>query len=78
MSYSQLTGVLRALTKRSDSSKALGGDGFVATRSLCFDVGLNTRTIRRVLDEGVTSGAIERRPTGRGNGYSYRPVALCT
>lgn len=49
-----------------------GGDGFISTGTLSFDVGLNTRTIRRMLDSAVESGEAERRSNGPGKSYSYR------
>lgn len=75
MTAIQIDAVPRALRSRSEVSLAKGGDGFVSTSALSLTVGLNTRTLRRVLDAGVANGTLERRQTGNGNGYSYRPVA---
>ena len=74
MTARQIEAVPRALCARCEASTARGGDGFVSTSALSLTVGLNTRTLRRILDAGVANGTLERRVTGRGNGYSYRPV----
>lgn len=72
MSAIQLAGVLPALRARSAANKRAGGDGFVSTSTISLTVGLNTRTVRRVLDAGLQDGTLERRLTGFGTGYSYR------
>lgn len=72
MSAIQLANVMKALRQRSENHIRQGGDGFVSTAVLRFDVGLGTRPLRRVLDEAFTSGGLERREDGRGSGYSYR------
>lgn len=64
--------LLLSLERRSKKGVAAGGDGFIATGTLCLDVGLNTRTIRRVLDHEVATGTIERRSNGPGRAYSYK------
>ena len=64
--------LLSALTLRSHKSLAAGGDGYVATGTLSFDAGLNTRAVRRVLDHAVACGHAERRDNGPGKSYSYR------
>lgn len=66
------TALLSSLKLRTKRGLAAGGDGFIPTGTLSFDVGLNTRTIRRVLDEEVANGAIERCSNGPGKAYSYR------
>lgn len=72
MSFNQLSGVMKALNRRSEASRSAGGDGFISTYLIKFDAGLSTRAIRRVLDQGVASGVLERQETGPGNGYKYR------
>ena len=74
MSDVQLANVMKAVRRRSDASISQGGTGYVSTDVLRFDVGLNTRTLRRVLDEAVASGAMLRCAAGRG--YGYRPVMV--
>lgn len=64
--------LLSALSRRTLRSIEAGGDGFIPTSTLSFDVGLNTRTLRRVLDEAVQAGAAERQDNGPGKPYSYR------
>ena len=66
------TVLISALTRRSRKSIAAGGDGYIPTVTLSFDAGLNTRAIRRVLDEMVAAGGVERRSNGPGKPYSYR------
>jgi len=73
MSAIQLASVMAALVARSEASHDKGGDGFVSTSMVCMRVGLSTRAVRRVLDERVNAGELERRPCGQG--YSYRPTA---
>lgn len=66
------TVLISALTRRTRKSIAAGGDGYIPTVTLSFDAGLNTRAIRRVLDEMVAAGGVERRSNGSGKPYSYR------
>lgn len=66
------TVLISALTRRTRKSIAAGGDGYIPTVTLSFDAGLNTRAIRRVLDEMVVAGGVERRSNGPGKPYSYR------
>lgn len=66
------TVLISTLARRSVTNVAAGGDGFISTSTLSFDVGLNTRTIRRVLDKAVEAGEAERRFDGPGKSYSYR------
>lgn len=66
------TVLISALTRRTRKSIAAGGDGYIPTVTLSFDAGLNTRAIRRVLDEMVAAGGVERRSNGPGKPYSYR------
>lgn len=66
------TVLISALTRRTRKSIAVGGDGYIPTVTLSFDAGLNTRAIRRVLDEMVAAGDVERRSNGPGKPYSYR------
>lgn len=66
--------VMNALSKRTNRSIATGGDGFIPTGTLSFDAGLNTRAIRRVLDQALIMGVVERRYNGPGASYSYRVV----
>lgn len=63
---------MRILAQRTQKGLATGSDGFTSTATLSFDVGLNTRALRRVLDEAVRAGAAERRENGPGKPYSYR------
>lgn len=64
--------LISALTRRTRKSITAGGDGYIPTVTLSFDAGLNTRAIRRVLDEMVAAGGVERRSNGPGKPYSYR------
>ncbi|AOO60027.1 hypothetical protein AN237_26090 (plasmid) [Raoultella ornithinolytica] len=64
--------LMRILAQRTQKGLATGSDGFTSTATLSFDVGLNTRALRRVLDEAVRVGAAERRENGPGKPYSYR------
>jgi len=62
------------LRQRSESSLASGGDGFVFASMLALDVGLNTRTIKGMLDPAVSSGAIEKKERGAGRAHKYRII----
>lgn len=64
--------LMEILTRRTAKNMAIGGDGYISTATLSFDVGLNTRTIRRALDGAVETGLAERRYNGIGKPYSYR------
>lgn len=64
--------LISALARRTAKSIEAGGDGFIPTSTLSFDVGLNTRTIRKELDNAVSNGTVERADNGPGKPYSYR------
>ena len=64
--------LIEILTNRTEKNISTGGDGYISTATLSFDVGLNTRTIRRALDKAVETGLAERRYNGIGKPYSYR------
>ncbi|HIH4738510.1 hypothetical protein ACU4EZ_25765 [Klebsiella pneumoniae] len=64
--------LLEKLRERTQSSLASGGDGFVLASMLVFDVGLNSRTIRKILDVAVNTGTIEKRERGAGRAHKYR------
>lgn len=64
--------LMRILAQRTQRGLKAGSDGFTATTLLAFDIGLNTRTLRRVLDAAVCAGAAERRDNGPGKPFSYR------
>lgn len=63
---------MKALHRRSEASRSAGGDGFISTYLIKFDAGLSTRAVRRVLDQGMAQGVLERREAGPGSGYDYR------
>lgn len=62
------------LHQRSESSLASGGDGFIFASMLAFDVGLNTRTIRGMLDSAVKDGILEKMERGIGRAHKYRTI----
>ncbi|QKT20787.1 hypothetical protein HPG84_24180 (plasmid) [Salmonella enterica] len=64
--------LMRILAQRTQRGLKAGSDGFTTTTLLAFDIGLNTRTLRRVLDAAVCAGAAERRDNGPGKPFSYR------
>ncbi|KJL63026.1 hypothetical protein SS24_25670 [Enterobacter hormaechei subsp. steigerwaltii] len=68
------TQLLERLRQRSESSLASGGDGFVFASMLAFDIGLNTRTIREILNNAVRSGALEKKERGAGRAHKYRTI----
>ena len=64
--------LLEKLRERNQSSLASGGDGFVLASMLVFDVGLNSRIIRQILDAAVKNGTLEKRVRGAGRAHKYR------
>lgn len=62
------------LRQRTQSSLASGGDGFVFASMLVFDVGLNSRTIRQMLDTAVKHGILEKMERGTGRAHKYRTI----
>ncbi|AXZ45988.1 hypothetical protein RYH56_004572 [Citrobacter freundii] len=70
----KVTLLLDKLQQRTKSSLASGGDGFVFASMLAFDVGLNTRTIRGILDAEVSRGALEKKERGTGRAHKYRTI----
>lgn len=66
--------LLDKLQQRTKSSLASGGDGFVFASMLAFDVGLNTRTIRGILDAEVSHGVLEKKERGTGRAHKYRTI----
>ncbi|CZW82527.1 Uncharacterised protein [Enterobacter hormaechei] len=68
------TQLLERLRQRSESSLASGGDGFVFASMLAFDIGLNTRTIREILNNAVRNGALEKKERGAGRAHKYRTI----
>ncbi len=70
----KVTLLLDKLQQRTKSSQASGGDGFVFASMLAFDVGLNTRTIRGILDAEVSRGVLEKKERGTGRAHKYRTI----
>lgn len=68
--------LLEKLHQRTIASLASGGggDGFVFASMLSLDVGLNTRTVRGILDAAVVSGVLERKERGTGRAHKYRTI----
>lgn len=66
--------LLEKLHQRTNASLASGGDGFVFASMLSLDVGLNTRTVRGILDAAVVSGVLEKKERGTGRAHKYRTI----
>lgn len=66
--------LLERLRQRSESSLASGGDGFIFASMLAFDIGLNTRTIREMLNSAVRNGTLEKMERGAGRAHKYRTI----
>ena len=64
--------LLEKVRERTKSSLASGGDGFVFASMLVFDVGLNSRIIRKILDAAVNNGTLEKMERGVGRAHKYR------
>ncbi|CAM3206577.1 hypothetical protein [Escherichia coli] len=60
------------IRKRSEKSFSYGGDGFVFASMLAFDVGLNSRIVKRMLDSAVRTGLLEKVDRGIGREHKYR------
>ncbi|UME18092.1 hypothetical protein JJ665_27720 (plasmid) [Klebsiella pneumoniae] len=66
--------IFERLRQRTISSLANGGDGFVFASMLVFDVGLNSRTVRQILDKAVKHGELEKMERGAGRAHKYRTI----
>lgn len=60
------------IRKRSEKSFSDVGDGFVFASMLAFDVGLNSRIVKRMLDSAVRTGLLEKVDRGIGREHKYR------
>lgn len=80
MSDIQQRNALKAVRVRSEQLRSKGQEGFVSVDVLRFDVGLNTRTLRRLLDAAVAAGDLERKTSTRRDGvnrnHQYRAVCM--
>lgn len=78
MSAIQQANAIKAIRMRSEMLRAQGGDGFVPLDVLRFDVGLTTRTLRRIYDAAVADGSLQRESSSRADGiarcHRYRAV----
>lgn len=68
----QIANVLEFIKQRSIADIASGGDGFVSSRNLEFDVGLNTKTIHRELERLVTVGELLHKQQNPRKPHFYR------
>ena len=68
----QIANILTFIQSRSRDNLASGGDGFVSSQNLEFDVGLNTKTIQRELERLVTAGELEHRQARPRKPHYYR------
>lgn len=80
MSAIQQANAMKAVRVRSDQMVRQGCDGFVSLDVLRFDVGLSTRTLRRIYDAAVQNGELQRKSFTRADGVSrshqYRIVQV--
>lgn len=72
MSNHQIANILMFIKSRSRASLADGGDGFISSQNLEFDVGLNTKTIQRELERLVATGELEHRQALPRKPHYYR------
>lgn len=68
----QLVNVRTFITSRSLEDMARGGDGFVSSQNLEFDVGLNMKTIQRELERMVSAGELEHQQLRPRHPHFYR------
>lgn len=66
--------VLASIQRRTESSLARGGDGYVETAMLSFDVGLCNRKVRQILLEATQNGLVEKKSRGPGRACHFRFV----
>lgn len=66
--------VVSSLERRTKKSLTNGGDGYVDTVMLSFDVGLCLRKIRQILVVEMAKGLVEKKPTESGKPCFYRFV----
>lgn len=66
--------VLERIQIRTRRSLDAGGDGFVETRFVAFDLGLNPRKVKEALDACVAAGDVQRRTRSIGRPHKYRAV----
>lgn len=66
------------IRKRSEKSFSDGGDGVVFASMLAFDVGLNSRIVKRMLDSAVRTGLLEKADRGIGREHKYRATQQFT
>lgn len=64
--------VLASIESRTKKSLANGGNGYVETVMLSFDVGLCNRKVRRILIDAVHQGIVEEKPRGAGRASHFR------
>lgn len=72
MSAHQIANILKVIASRSEKNAASGGDGFVSSYNLEFDIGLNTKTIRRELSRLVRIGTLEHKQEQPRSPHYYR------
>lgn len=68
----QLANIRKFMSLRSQENIQRGGDGFVSSELLEFDVGLNTKTIHRELWRMVTSGELEHKQSAPRQPHFFR------
>lgn len=68
----QINNILKLIQARSLDSMGRGGDGFVSSKNLEFDVGLNAKTVRRELDKLVAAGTLEHKQDKPREPHYYR------
>lgn len=68
----QISNIFEFIRERSFASLASGGDGFVSSQNLEFDVGLNTKTIQRELEKLVMLGQLEHKQARPRQPHYYR------
>lgn len=67
--------VLESIRRRTESSISAGGDGYVETTMVSFDVGLNSKKVTKMLVEAMGRGLVEKK--SRGPGRPSRFKSLC-
>ena len=72
MDNHQISNILVFIRSRSLADTETGGDGFVTSKDLEFDVGLNTKTVQRELDRLVAAGALEHKQLAPRQPHYYR------
>lgn len=70
----QICNILKLIKSRSLANITCGGDGYISSKNLAFDVGLNSKTVHRELKKLVTAGLLEHKQDRPRQPHFYRCI----